>query len=589
MNPRLFQLSVLSTALFSGYAAAVGFGEIVLQSRIGEPLRAEVPILANAGDQIDTACFTLATLPGSDLPVVSAGRIRLVRNGQNYRLFITGTKPIAEPIFIIGLRANCGIELQRDFVLMPPAPMMLAEADGFGQAPSAAVISKKTGNTKEIRAHEGDTLESIAEAQAPGDLAGQRRLLAAMQRANPNLSAEQALSEDTPVRIPKLRKSYAAESAERAEPLPVAPRSEAPPPRARKPAPPPEPRPAVASKGQDRLVLGAPPAETIAGEKPVAQHGTQSEMEERMLKLEATLNLLNQEVDKLNNALTLTTEALAVQNKLQNAQSLQAASPPAAAAIKATTPPPVPAERSSQNNWLELLLSALVGGGIAGGLAHLLARRSAGATELETPLAIKGYRPEVVVRPAPAETPPHPQNAIQASPQARTGVDIPLDLGEPEAAGVDFDDSNSALELAEIMLSFGRIHGAAETLAQHIEDNAPDNIQPWSMLLDLYRRGEMRAEFDTLAARMRQKFNVHVNAWEDFSTPISGLKSLEDYAHVVWRINHSWGTKECLDYLFDLVHDNRAGTRGGFPLEVVEEIALLMRVLEEAYGLRRPA
>jgi len=137
------------------------------------------------------------------------------------------------------------------------------------------------------------------------------------------------------------------------------------------------------------------------------------------------------------------------------------------------------------------------------------------------------------------------------------------------------------------MLSFGRIHGAAETLAQHIEENAPDNIQPWSMLLDLYRRGDMRAEFETLATRMRNKFNVHVNAWEDSSTPVSGLKSLEDYAHVVWRINHSWGTQDCLDYLFDLVHDNRAGTRGGFPLEVVEEIALLMRVLEEGYGLRR--
>jgi pilus assembly protein FimV len=42
-----------------------------------------------------------------------------------------------------------------------------------------------------------------------------------------------------------------------------------------------------------------------------------------------------------------------------------------------------------------------------------------------------------------------------------------------------------------------------------------------------------------------------------------------------------------MDYLYELVHDNRAGNRSGFPLEVVEEIALLMRTLENGYGLRR--
>jgi hypothetical protein len=41
-----------------------------------------------------------------------------------------------------------------------------------------------------------------------------------------------------------------------------------------------------------------------------------------------------------------------------------------------------------------------------------------------------------------------------------------------------------------------------------------------------------------------------------------------------------------MDYLYDLVHDNRDGQRSGFPLEVVEEIVLLMLVLEEAYGLQ---
>jgi hypothetical protein len=162
-------------------------------------------------------------------------------------------------------------------------------------------------------------------------------------------------------------------------------------------------------------------------------------------------------------------------------------------------------------------------------------------------------------------------------------------LSQSDAVSVDFNDGDSALELAEIMLSFGRVRGAAETLAVHIEESSPDHIQPWSMLLDLYRRGDMHSEFGILAEKMRKKFNVQVPAWDDSTTPVSGLKSLEDYAHIVWRTENTWAKQECMDYLYELVHDNRAGQRSGFPLEVVEEIALLMRVLEEAYGLIRPS
>ena len=42
-----------------------------------------------------------------------------------------------------------------------------------------------------------------------------------------------------------------------------------------------------------------------------------------------------------------------------------------------------------------------------------------------------------------------------------------------------------------------------------------------------------------------------------------------------------------MDYLYELVHDNRDGQRSGFPLKVVEEIVLLMLVLEDGYGLQQ--
>ena len=288
MTASTFRLSALSAALLSTAPAwAIGFGDIVLHSRIGEPLRAEVPITAEADESLETTCFSLAPMNGSDLPVISSAKTRLVREGDRYRLHITGSKPVSEPIFLIGLRAGCGIDLQRDYVLTPAEPLALP-----GPPPAAATTHGGTRSRgaaiQEWRASEGDTLESIA-----------------------------------------------------------------------------------------------------------------------------------------------------------------------------------------------------------------------------------------------------------------------------------------------------------ETLARHIEESASDNPRPWLMLLDLYRRGGLSGEYTRLLPGLRQKFNLQAPDWQDLQTPATGLRSLEDYAHVASRITALWGTQECMDYLYQLVHDNRDGQRSGFPLEVVEEIVLLLLVLEAGYGLQR--
>ncbi|PKO34271.1 MAG: hypothetical protein CVU34_09685 [Betaproteobacteria bacterium HGW-Betaproteobacteria-7] len=595
----MLRTGALIAALFSGNALALGFGDIVLLSRIGEPLRAEVPILAVNGEAVEGACFSLAAIRSSDLPVISSARFRLQRSGSNLTLTITGTQPIAEPVFVIGLRAHCGIDLQRDYVLMPSPPMLLAEAETSAPTIRAAPVSpttRKARNFREWTARRGDTLESIAEAQSGGNLPEQRRLLAAMKRANPDLVEYEALAEGRNIRIPLLSRSPAESSVRPA----AASRSTAdemppPPPRPKKqPVAKPKaesPPVAAATGGPDRIVLGAAPDEIRPEVKPSLAKASAGDVEERMLKLETTLHLLNQEVEKLNTALALTTEALVAQQRLMTAQSLQTPSSDTAA-LRAAPPPPAPPATAS-GNWLELLLSALIGGGIAAGLAHFVTRRK--TTRMSDELSLTKVTHAAPPANVAAERVPLPHQAdesVRPAPPPAPVVDIPLDAAPADdersnAVNVDFNDGNSALELAEIMLSFGRIRGAAETLAMHIEENSPENIQPWTMLLDLYRRSDMRAEYESLATTMRGRFNVRIPSWDETTTPVSGLKSLEDYAHIVWRITNCWGEQECMDYLCELVHDNRAGNRSGFPLEVIEEIALLMRTLEEGYGLRR--
>ncbi len=590
---RTLHSSALGAALLTATQVwAIGFGDIVLHSRVGEPLRAEVPISADPGDNIEASCFSLAQPGGSDLPAISNARIKLVREGNNYRLHLSGSKPVSEPIFLIGLRAGCGIDLQRDFLLMPPEPLVLTSvASGVasgGEVPAGGARSR-SAPIQEWRASEGDTLEGIAETLIPDNLAQQRRMLAALKRANPQLRGRPALADGTPVAIPDIRQRIPAER----DTLPqqqAKDRSEPPPP---PPAPKPPPVPKVAKPATvektgktDRVLLGAPPAEIQPGEKAAPLKSSREELDERMLKMEATIQSLNTQIEALDKALALTTEALALQQKLQVAQA--AAGVPARVAK-----PPKPPASAGDSGWLGVLLSALAGGIVAAAIVNFFGRRREHHGDEELPLAISDHRQAEAARPRPAPV-------LSLVPKAPSGGMIKPETPRPEnrpddfskapnelrPVDIRFNEDDSAIALAEIMLTFGRPQGAAETLARHIEESSPKNPRPWLMLLDLYRRGGMRGEYTKLLPAVRRNFNLDAPAWQDLETAVSGLRSLEDFKHVAARVKATWGTQEGMDYLYELVHDNRDGQRSGFPLEVVEEIVLLMLVLEEAYGLQ---
>jgi pilus assembly protein FimV len=587
MNASKSRLHALSLALLSAPQAwAIGFGDIVLHSRIGEPLRAEVPINATAGESVEETCFSLAQLGGSDLPVIANAKTRLVRDGNGYRLLITGSKPVSEPVFLIGLRAGCGVDLQRDFVLMPNEPLVLANPGPVAGNAATGGTRSSGAAIREWRASEGDTLESIAEKLIPDNLVQQRRMLAALKRANPQLSRRPALADGTTVIIPDVKQRVATERDALPQQQAKA-RSE---PASTPPPPPPKvkvkvamPATKVGSSQADRVLIGAPPAEIQPGNSVAPPKGSRAELDERMRKVEATIQSLNTQIEALDKALALTTEALALQQRLQGAQA-------AAASVPSPLPkPPEPPPADRDNIWLEVLLSALGGGLVAAAIAHILGRRRERRADDELPLAVTGH----LVRPAPAvkkpEVPPAPSEMAKAG--AAPGVDIQIEgfsrtPEEAKAVDVRFGHDDSAIALAEIMLTFGRVQGAAETLARHIDESSPRNPRPWLMLLDLYRRSGMRAEYAGLLPAIRQKFNLDVPAWQDLETPVSGLKSLEDFAHVARRVQATWGTQATMDYLDKLVHDTRDGQRSGFPLEVVEEIVLLMLILEDAYGLQ---
>jgi hypothetical protein len=146
-----------------------------------------------------------------------------------------------------------------------------------------------------------------------------------------------------------------------------------------------------------------------------------------------------------------------------------------------------------------------------------------------------------------------------------------------KAAPAIMSDNDQSLELAEIMVSMGLAHGAAKALTERIRDNPRRALYHWLKLLDVYRRSDMRDDFDRAARELRQCFNVEPGGWQAGN---GGSHSLEDYPHLAVKLTRLWPQPGCADFLAHLLADNRGGTRQGLPQGVAEEILLLEKMLE---------
>lgn len=146
------------------------------------------------------------------------------------------------------------------------------------------------------------------------------------------------------------------------------------------------------------------------------------------------------------------------------------------------------------------------------------------------------------------------------------------------------EEHESAVELADIMMSFGRVQGAAETLADFIRGNPKKAVQPWIKLLEVYKTANMRGEFDALSDKLNKTFNVKTVTWESFDRVKRASESVEQLPHILRILQSQWMTHECQIYVQKLLRDNRGGTREGFPLGIVDDLLTVQAILEDQLG-----
>ena len=598
LNKFAFRLSAIALSLaFSGEAFALGLGELRSTPNLGERPRLEVEIIGAGKETADPACFRLQPPSGNDdLPWLKRATFS-IRKGVQPILEIRSDVVLRDPILQLTVHVACGHELVRNYIIL----------------------------------------------------------------ASPE-SNEPSFSETMPpvVRAPRNRPTFADDAPPHRER--VAPRVK--PPRREEPVAQPQPAPraerqVAAGAMSDRLMLsgsgdvGDPSLRLSTEMRPMAGGSAQiGEVQREILRLEfRTLLALSEQAttqlaaaEKLRNLEASLSElqkrSSEITQKIEQGVAVPiGTSAPVNPAEQTATPVPplsvpVPAkpvvvepEESFVSEWglYGLLLAALLGlGGWLGwrnyrerqerveedGLGLIPPEFEVDPQRVDEREELGGV--DLNVDPAVMGAPMQVDFPLDSDDNSQAPVEAPKPLPSPNfdsmmsiaAATVDEHfEANPVMELADIMLSFGRVKGAAQALQEYIDHNPQEALQPWIRLMDVYRMAGLREEFDNVARNLNQHFNVEIQQWDpaeptlnrhtidmvledDAGQPVPPppvqpkAANLEDLPRIMQKIIDLWRDGDVVAYMQQLLRDNREGKRAGFPLQVVSDMLFLVELKE---------
>ncbi|MBK8400668.1 hypothetical protein [Propionivibrio sp.] len=632
--------TLIACSLTPVTAGAVGLGEIRITSKLGDRFHAEIPLL-NSSPSIVPSCFNLtfqAADAMADVPWLKDAQIALMSSPP--RLVISSRRQVVDPVVQLAIYTGCGTYLTRHYtaLMSPPeevkalpmlAPVTAARREDAFEGPHGQTVSDRGHAASSRMARAGETASDMARRLYPRSPRTQQRFIRRMIALNPewlsSVAGDEVLPDGVELRYPapparsvvavrpkiktvaKSSKTVAVEASK--DRLVLTPSDE-----------PLAPVKSAATVGsgeidsrlvdvEQQIVAMRSQLTALHAEYPTPLPAMQTvfvEMESRLLAVElnvARIKLSSLAAEAQAKVPVADTSANAAGN--EKADSVPV-SPPIASvsppAPKAEARPSAPVADQGQPYALGTGLAAL---GIFGlGLGTYLFRRARRVKVGTTPGGSLNNPPRVGV---------HPKREL---PEQRTIAPLDIDLDdtpiakpaqidkmptrvfkEPRKEEMDF----SPIELANIMLSFGRAQGAVEVLQDFIKDSPAESLQPGLRLLEIYKQTEMRREFEQMAGQLAHRFNVERVHWnQDFlpatETPAVSMDSSRTPVtmnvmptHIKARIAANWGTSECLDYLHALLRDTRGGARKGFSVLVTQEILGVIKTLEEKMKSRKTA
>jgi hypothetical protein len=139
---------------------------------------------------------------------------------------------------------------------------------------------------------------------------------------------------------------------------------------------------------------------------------------------------------------------------------------------------------------------------------------------------------------------------------------------------------DSTLAEAKLLMSVNRHQDAIAHVKLTIEAQPKACINHWLYLLEIYRKLNLKDEFEEYAAGLHQIYNVMTPVWYETKVAMVVPQSLEEFPHIMEKLYTIWPGDLASVYLRGLIVDNRGGERVGFGKAVLGEILMLIEMLD---------
>lgn len=551
MNYKLKQ--AVSTAIglmavgFHQSVLAIGLGDVNVQSYLGEPLKAQITVLG-ANELKSPSCLRLGDQ--SDLRNLNLK----LGSGQsiNKTLTLSSNQVINEPIINLSIVAGCTSSVQRDYVLLLDPPLIgqsnTNQASQFSSSDGVENLNNTVVTSTVEAAELSPAIIKTPSVSARKTPAKQKKKTSASRKNNITGNAKKTVA----------RKTKPAVTATKPKTLQ------------------PESRLMISGGSgsynqnialrMDKNLTFTPDPKSLPMDD-IALEDEVTVMNNRLAHLENQISLLQEKNLKLES-----------ENKTQAAQLAMA--------------------KSSRgfNFW------PIVGAGLlfaAGYVAFTLLRRRQLAIQLENApyLWAKEDKQSIDEDTEQATDVTHQKvgstgtlfNQNEETEKDESGdstiepkpenIDFDSDAANEQNILVEDEQEFSVLDHADVFLSHGRASLAIQLLQNHLLEFPKQSVTIWLFLLDLLAKEDNKAQYEETALDCRLHYNIHI---PEFSKPEStSSESLEDFPRLANGLENVWDTPEALNFLDDLIYNNRLEPRAGLPKNLIEELLVLRAIAQD--------
>ena len=145
-----------ASLLVAGAAAALGLGDLVQQSGLGERFRAAIRVIANADDvargELSPECFRLVgpDAERSDgLPSLAFGRATLTQGTDGFQIIVASDAVASQPALSFAVDAGCRLRVHREYTALLDPPVartpIAATLSAVGATPTARSAPPASG------------------------------------------------------------------------------------------------------------------------------------------------------------------------------------------------------------------------------------------------------------------------------------------------------------------------------------------------------------------------------------------------------------------------------------------------------------